>query len=667
MFSKYPFIRIVIPFISGILLCPSLSIHVIYILIGLVFTVSVIGELMPAPLKWKHRYLSGLILQLQILLLGICVTSLMDFEKKEFSQNALLMSSVIKLDHEGKKYNRYISKAIELKNKKTTTATLIYTYIPNTFTQLTAGTLFITSQTPSRISAKINPGDFNFATFAGNKGIHYNLFIQDSSDFIKIGYEKPRLHDFLLMIKLWVLHTIRKNLSDPIDAGLTEALLIGYKEDLDSSLQESYTNTGVSHIIAISGMHLGLIFYLLDLLTRTVANKRISKLLAIGMTLPLLWIFSLLTGASASVLRSVLVFTFLIIGNLLNKRKSSINSLMASCFVLLLINPKMIYDIGFQLSYAAVLSILIFEPLISNLLFLKNKMLNYLWSMISITLAAQILTTPFVLLHFKQFPVFFLFTNLVAVPISSLILLLSILLCVFEILLLNTSMVSKSIHLLIQFMNNYIDQIDKIPFNNIHMNFNLSLFISTFFSIALLTHSLRKNKKPSLTVLSLTIFIPTFIHTCNFIENISTKQILVLNIKNQTCLIHQHGRTALMLVSEELLQDKKQLTKLTKKLRNGLGIEKWEFTSLSKLPYLIQFATELHEPEFILLSNFKESLKNLNTAAEAPENNKYIIADGSNKLWKIKQWEKEAQELHLPLHSTPAAGPFIMPCNTSCN
>ena len=667
MFSKYPFIRIVIPFISGILLCPSLSIHVIYILIGLVFTVSVIGELMPAPLKWKHRYLSGLILQLQILLLGICVTSLMDFEKKEFSQNALFMSSVIKLDHEGKKYNRYISKAIELKNKKTTTATLIYTYIPNTFTQLTAGTIFITSQTPSRISAIINPGDFDFATFAANKGIHYNLFIQDSSDFIKIGYEKPRLHDFLLMIKLWVLHTIRKNLSDPIDAGLTEALLIGYKEDLDSSLQESYTNTGVSHIIAISGMHLGLIFYLLDLLTRTVANKRISKLLAIGMTLPLLWIFSLLTGASASVLRSVLVFTFLIIGNLLNKRKSSINSLMASCFVLLLINPKMIYDIGFQLSYAAVLSILIFEPLISKLLFLKNKMLNYLWSMISITLAAQILTTPFVLLHFKQFPVFFLFTNLVAVPISSLILLLAILLCVFEILLLNTSIVSKSIHLLIQFMNDYIDQIDKIPFNNIYVNFNLSLFISMLFSIALLTHSLTKNKKPGLPVLSLAIFIPTFIHTGSFIDHISTKQILVLNIKNKTCLIHQHGRNALMLVSEELLQDKKQLTKLTKKLRNGLGIEKWEFTSLSKLPYLIQFATESHQPKFTLLSNFKESLKNLNTAAEAPENNKYIIADGSNKLWKIKQWEKEAQELHLPLHSTPAAGPFIMTCNPSCN
>jgi competence protein ComEC len=648
-------------------MCPTLSIHVIYILTGSIFTLSVIGEFLPSVLKWKHRYLQGLMLQLLIAFLGIWVTNLMNFEKKEFSKNALFMSSVIKLDHEGEKYNRYISRTFELKRKNPANNSLLYFYVPNTFTQFSAGTIFITSQPPSKIPSKINPGDFDFASFAGNKGIHFNLFIQDSSDIIKIGYEKQRLHDFLLKIKMWVLQAIRKNLSDPIDAGLTEALLIGYKEDLDSSLQESYTNTGVSHIIAISGMHLGLIFYLLDLLTRTVANKRISKLLAIGMTLPLLWVFSLLTGASASVLRSVLVFTFLIIGNLLNKRKSSINSLMASSFVLLLINPKMIYDVGFQLSYAAVLSILIFEPLISKLLFLKNKILNYLWSMISITLAAQILTTPFVLLHFKQFPVFFLFTNLVAVPISSLILLLAILLCVFEILFLNTSMVSKSIHLLIQLMNDYINQIDKIPFNNIHVNFNLPLFISTLFSIALLTHSLTKNKRPSLTVLSVAIFIPIFIHTCNFINHINTKQILVLNIKNQTCLIHQHGRTARMLVSEELLQDKKQLTKLTKKLKNGLGIEKWEFTSLSKLPYLIQFATESHQPKFTLLSNFKESLKNLITSSEAPENNKYIIADGSNKLWKIKQWEKEAQELHLPLHLTTAAGPFIMPCNPSCN
>jgi competence protein ComEC len=590
----------------------------------------------------------------------------MNLEKQEFSKNGLLMINIIKLDHEGEKYQRYISKAVELKNKKPTTGSPIFTYIPNTSTQLTAGTLFITSQIPSSISSTSNPGEFDFSNFAGNKGIHHTLFIQDTNNVIKIGHETSRLADFLFTVKLWILHAIRKNLSDPIDAGLTEALLIGYKEDLDSSLQESYTNTGVSHIIAISGMHLGLIFYLLDLLLRTVTNKRISKLLAIGMTLPLLWIFSLLTGASASVLRSVLVFTFLIIGNLLNKRKSSINSLMASGFVLLLINPKMIYDVGFQLSYAAVLSILIYEPCINKLLFLKNKILNYLWNMISITLAAQILTTPFVLLHFKQFPVFFLFTNLVAVPISSLILLLSILLCVFEILLLNTSLVSELIHLLIQLMNGYINQIDKISFNNIHVNFNLSLFITTLFAIVLLTNNLIKNKKSSLIVLALAIFMPTFMHTYNFIDHINTKQILVLHLKKQTCLIHQHGRTARMLVSEELLQDKKQLTKLTKTLRNGLGIENWEFTSLSKLPYLIQFAGQPQQPEFTLLSNFNESLNNLNTAAEAAAKNTYLIADGSNKLWKIKQWEKEAQELHLPLHSTPTAGPFILPCNPSC-
>ncbi len=621
---------------------------------------------MPTSIKWKCRYLIGLIFQLLIVLLGICVTSLMNLEKQEFSKNGLLMINIIKLDHEGEKYQRYISKAVELKNKKSTTGSLIYTYIPSTSTQLTAGTLFITSQIPSSISSISNPGEFDFSNFAGNKGIRHNLFIQDTNDLIKIGHETSRLADFLFTVKLWILHTIRKNLSDPIDAGLTEALLIGYKEDLDSSLQERYTNTGVSHIIAISGMHLGLIFYLLDLLLRTLTNKRISKLLAIGMTLPLLWIFSLLTGASASVLRSVLVFTFLIIGNLLNKRKSSINLLMASGFVLLLINPKMIYDVGFQLSYAAVLSILIYEPLINKLLFLKNKILNYLWSMISITLAAQILTTPFILLHFKQFPVFFLFANLVAVPISSLILLLSILLCVFEILLLNTSLVSELMHLLIQLMNWYINQIDKISFNNIHVNFNLSLFITTLFAIVLLTNNLTKNKKPSLTLLVLAISIPIFSRTYNFIDHINTKQILVLHLKKQTCLIHQHGRTARILVSEELLQDKKQLIKLTKTLRNGLGIENWEFTSLSKLPYLIQFTRQPQQPEFTLLSNFNESLNNLNSAVKAAAKNTYLIADGSNKLWKIKQWEKEAQELHLPLHSTPTAGPFILPCNPSC-
>ena len=200
-------------------------------------------------------------------------------------------------------------------------------------------------------------------------------------------------------LQLWLISSskklvqlLRKYIPGEKEKGLAEALLIGYKNDLDKELVQSYSNTGVVHIIAISGLHLGIIYWLLELLFQPLLKKRKTKWLRPLLIISGLWTFSLLAGAQPSVLRSALMFSMIVIGESLGRKNTAFNSLACSALILLLINPYWLWDLGFQLSYAAVASILIFMRPVYNLLYFPNKLIDFIWKMNAVTLAAQILT-----------------------------------------------------------------------------------------------------------------------------------------------------------------------------------------------------------------------------------------------------------------------------------
>ncbi|MBP7931410.1 MAG: ComEC/Rec2 family competence protein, partial [Chitinophagaceae bacterium] len=493
-------------------------------------------------------------------------------------------------------------------------------------------------------------------------GIKHTIFINNVDDVVKLCHHQDNVRLILNNTRKWIINTIQTHINDPVESGLTEALLIGYKEDLDPRLQEQYTKTGVSHIIAVSGMHLGLIFYVLHIILSLVVSRNISRYMSFSIILPLLWIFAFVTGASASVMRSVLVFTLLLLGNLFRKRTGSINVLLASAFFLLVIHPGIINDIGFQLSYAAVLSILIYEPIISKWVFTKNKSLTYLWNMVSITLAAQILTTPIVLFHFKQFPLLFLITNMVAVPLSSMVLLLAIALCGASFLLLPTAGIASIIHSCLVLMNTYIEKIASIHFNTIQISTSLSVSICLYALIIALTVAFLNRSSTSILTVLLSINALFTIYAIEQSQLSKTKQLLYLNFKGESCIIHQHGKNALVLASPGFLNNRQQLNKQLKSFRNVLGIKHWQLQPLQNQPALIEYSTHGKSNRFIHMSNLSQTISNIMQLPVALTDSVLLLADGSNKLWKIRQWEKQAQELHLRLHSIPEKGAYIIPC-----
>jgi competence protein ComEC len=262
------------------------------------------------------------------------------------------------------------------------------------------------------------------------------------------------------------LQILKQYIHGDKERGLAQALLIGYKNDLDQSLVQAYTNTGVVHIIAISGLHLGLIYWLLSLLTKPLKRKKQFKWIAPVFIIAGLWLFALLAGAQASILRSAVMFTCIVLGQALGRTNNSIyNTLAVSALLLLCINPFWLWDVGFQLSYAAVLSIVVFMRPIYNWLYFKNKAIDFLWKLNAVTLAAQILTVPLSIYHFHQFPNYFLITNFIAVPLSSLILLGEIFLCTVAFIPALANITGKVLTWLISIMNGWIEKINSISYS----------------------------------------------------------------------------------------------------------------------------------------------------------------------------------------------------------
>jgi competence protein ComEC len=580
---------------------------------------------------------------------------------------ALAASTVILKIKEGPKAssasNRYVAEIFMTGQRMVDCKRNSYLYLKKTdHTVLQPGDILLALNAPDKLKKNNNPGAFDFFTYSIQNGIGYSMWLDGPSSYTIIGPNVKRGKDWMILIREKTLTIIRKYIKDRQNAGLAEAMLIGFREDLDKELLNAYTNTGVVHIIAISGLHLGLIFMLMDLMIRTIAGRKKAVLAGFFISLPLLWIFAVLTGSSASVIRSAIMFSFLIIGKAIGRKSNGMNSLLGSAFMLLLWKPDIRFDLGFQLSYAAVASILLFDREIKQMVFLQNKTALYLWSMVSITLAAQVLTTPIVIANFHRFPTLFLFTNLVAVPLSSLVLIMEIILCMMHRFDAMANGWGTAINALIHLMNDYVLMMGKIPFGmieRIELSNTMLLLLSLFFSVwYFLFRSPARFVFLCLVLMGLAL---PMVHLIQKMHHSNTREIHVLNLFGATAIVHQHGHHATLIASASLLDNKQKTKALLDQTGIALGIDRWDVQSIPDLPAIVRTKQTMETGPWILLSHGKPIF--LNSLQDQTDKQSLIIADASTPVWKIKQWEKESQKLHLRFKSIPEEGPFTIRCH----
>lgn len=332
-----------------------------------------------------------------------------------------------------------------------------------------------------------NPDGFDYSKYLKRQGILATAYI--ATNKWKKSDEKPtfslrRLSD---EIRNKLLEIYRSFGIDGDEFAVLAALTLGYTDELDSTVIKSYSATGAMHILSVSGLHIGIVFAVFAFLLKPLDKKRQTKVLKAIIIILFLWIYAFITGLSPAVMRAALMFSFMSLANCLERKSQIYNTIFMSAFLMLLLNPNVLFNIGFQLSYAAVLSIVFFQPQISKWFYVKNKLGKWTWNLVAVSIAAQIGTVPFTLYYFHQFPNFFLLTNVVAIPLSTLVIYLAIaLLFIFKI-----PFLSQAVAFLLKWsiwlMNFLIVWIQDLPFSisNISLDYRqiVFAFIALFFIV----------------------------------------------------------------------------------------------------------------------------------------------------------------------------------------
>ena len=683
---KAPFLRLLIALSAGIILqwyIPVLPLVPIILFLASLSAYLLFAFLSPAA-KFNRRWLQGIAVLVMIISAGnlLCFIKNPLHQKSNYTNVYKAGDAIVATVNES-----LLSKPATYKADATVNG--IYhnkTYLPASGTiivyfdktgldtSLAYGTQLVFTRPPQSIINLNNPGGFNYSRFLLFQGVTAQVYLKSNQYKIVANNKGSTVMAAILRLQVYILNTIKTFIPNQKEKGVAEALLIGYRNDLDKQLVQSYSNTGVVHIIAISGLHLGMMYGFILFLFSPAKRKRWYRFAMPVSALFVLWTFTLLAGAVPSILRSAVTFTFIVVGVLINRKGSVYNTLAASAFCLLLFNPYYLWDVGFQLSYTAVLGITLFTKPLHNLFYVENKAMNKVWLATCVTLAAQILTLPVVLYNFRQFPILFLITNLLVVALSEVILFALLFLVLVGNLTSIASFAGKAIQALLWLMNSIIEYTEKIPLSlwkDIKIDtvqaWLLYLFIILFVLWLLY-------KLPKLFVYSLMILVVIAIYTSVDVWQKSNQQKLVVyDVQKHNAIDIITGRKALCLYDSTLRSDVSSINFTINPAHTFYRITSYRDSVLpgkSNLSFRVKNKTILilsqpiqkaylsHKIKadiIIITGNPKLYMNDVLANIDCYT----VVADNNTSKYKLEKWKEACDSAHIHFYSITQQGAFV--------
>lgn len=261
----------------------------------------------------------------------------------------------------------------------------------------------------------LNPGNVDFAQIYRNRNILSTLYVP-AGKWQDADIPIQNFNSFLIRWRLKIRETLNNSLNSENARAILPALLLGQQDGIDKETRSVLTDAGIIHILAVSGLHVGIIYLIFNYLTVFIKNKK-YRFYKLAIVLSGVWMFVFLTGVPPSAFRAAIMFSLFAFAKNLNLLSNAYNVVSTSAILILLINPLLLFDAGFQLSYSAVLGIITFQkPVYSSIYLGKNKLIDYAWSISSVSIAATLGTLVFILFNFNRFPTYFVLTNLIAIP-----------------------------------------------------------------------------------------------------------------------------------------------------------------------------------------------------------------------------------------------------------
>ncbi len=474
--ARFPFIRIVVPFIVGIALCYNIK-GALDIPVWIpAFIIILLGVWMAIPsikINYSGRWLFGILLNTALLLLGYGITSAIFLENisshfsKVQSKELVYFARVTDLPSERAKSYKVPLEVFAVRDSLTnyaSTGNVLGYLSKDSLTNVPDyGDVILFTKQPAKPQEPGNPGEFDYAGYLANRGIFHTVFLKKAEYGLYAGTDKNKLKVFALNTRERFLRILSENKVTGKELSVASALMTGYDELLDDNQRQQFSGAGVIHILCVSGLHVGIIFLMAEFLFGLVGRRRGLQVIKPIVIILLIWTYAVVTGLAPPVMRASLMFSVIIIRNAFQKQASVLNSLAMAAFFLLLFDPLLLFNVGFQLSFIAVSGIVTLQPLLRKILKPKHPMLRYLWDLATVSLAAQIVTAPLIIFYFHQFPSYFLFSNLVAVPLAGIIIYTGVLV-------ISTSwipLIAKSASWLlvneIKVLNAFVEYIEQLP------------------------------------------------------------------------------------------------------------------------------------------------------------------------------------------------------------
>ncbi|WP_373059684.1 ComEC/Rec2 family competence protein [Zunongwangia sp. H14] len=519
---------------------------------------------------------------------------------------------------------------------------------------------------PNRLSSfeqPLNPYLFNYGNYMEQLGVSRQLNLS-AEEILPLKTQERGLKSFAAGLREKCIQNLQQHSFSPEELAVIQALILGNRRDISAETYKSYAASGAVHILAVSGLHVGILLLILNWLLRPLERlPKNGKFLKLLFVLTALWSYAFVAGLSPSVIRAVSMFSFLAVGMHINRRTSTMNTLFMSLLVLLLINPFYLLQAGFQLSYLAVFAIIAIQPKLYILIKADNRLIDYFWKILSVSIAAQIGVLPLSLYYFHQFPGLFFITNLVILPFLGIILAGGILITALALFHILPEVLANIYANCIALLNGFVEVIagkESFLFSDIYFDESMAIaaYLLIIAGIALLYNQGFRNLV--IFLLGIVIFQALLIY-----ERAEKKgSEMIVFQKNRTTLLGFKNKDKLQIYcSDSLFAGKEAFLKeylLNKRIKDVDFNNLKNLYAVNNKKLLVIDSAGVYDvtnlkPEMILLSsspkiNLDRLIHQLN-----PE---IIIADGSNFKSYVKRWQRSAENKKIPFHYTSEKGAF---------
>lgn len=548
IFRNYPVLRLLLPYVAGIVVAYTTNLNFNYYWLTPVAGICLLLSYLTYKFqKYGQEWISGILMQFGFIFFGITLTSTAYHHQNEdynlLNDNKLWIAKVEEQPVAKAKSVKVVASICQPNNYTALKQKAVLYLAPDSCRNVQQGQIILFSTYLSEIAGPENPYAFDYKQFMKRKGIGYTAYVPKMSWKI-IGQEQGH---YVMTSAGKIQHYFSGIFSDVGMSGdeysIITAILLGNDETMNPSLKSSYAAAGVSHILCVSGMHVGIIFMILDFLLKPLGFNDKTRLLKTIILMLFIWAYACITGLSPSVTRAATMFTFVSVGGLLRRNTNIFHSLYASLFILLLIKPLLLFELGFQLSYLAVFGIVLFQKMIVSLWTPKNKILSYFWNLISVSMAAQISTFPLSVFYFGQFPNYFLLANMSVIALSFIVVVSGVVLLSVSFIPFVSTAVSWVLTKEIQLMNIIITGIEGLPgavTENISISFEQMILFYALISFIYLM-IIKKKKTFYWCSLSILLFIIILFDIDKYrTQNIDNHIVFKIN-KTQAVEFSHHG------------------------------------------------------------------------------------------------------------------------------